>query len=190
MGIKTFNKDFLHYASLGHKSKSVDPKSYSNLLGFRKGLSLINLEKIKSGFSTAGNFVELLTLSSSSSILFINLDEDSNNVTRLCALKAMQPFLIKGWSSGTLTNTVSKYKVGAIFLLSARNHGFILQEANKLNIPVIALVDTDSSSNLVSFPIWLNDDSIDLHREVSVAISLLVLKARLLNYSFQCLEKK
>ena len=102
----------------------------------------------------------------------------------------MQPFLIKGWSSGTLTNTVSKYKVGAIFLLSARNHGFILQEANKLNIPVIALVDTDSSSNLVSFPIWLNDDSIDLHREVSVAISLLVLKARLLNYSFQCLEKK
>jgi ribosomal protein S2 len=102
----------------------------------------------------------------------------------------MQPFLIKGWSSGTLTNTVSKYKVGAIFLLSARNHGFILQEANKLNIPVIALVDTDSSSNLVSFPIWLNDDSIDLHREISVAISLLVLKARLLNYSFQCLEKK
>ena len=148
------------------------------------------MEKIKSGFSTAGNFVELLTLSSNSSILFINLDEDSNNVTRLCALKAMQPFLIKGWSSGTLTNTVSKYKVGAIFLLSARNHGFILQEANKLNIPVIALVDTDSSSNLVSFPIWLNDDSIDLHREVSAAISLLVLKARLLNYSFQCLEKK
>jgi ribosomal protein S2 len=190
MGIKTFTKDFLYYASIGHKSKSVDPKSYSNLLGFRKGVSLINAEKIKSSFFTASNFVELLISNTNSSILFINLDEDSNDVTSLCALKALQPFLIKGWSSGTFTNTVSKYKIGAIFLLSARNHGFILQEASKLNIPIIALVDSDSSSNLVSFPIWLNDDSVDLHREISVAISLSILRSSLLTYGLHCVEEK
>ena len=44
---KNISKDFLYYAELGHKTKSVSPKAYSNLLGFRKNVSLINVERIK-----------------------------------------------------------------------------------------------------------------------------------------------
>ena len=45
--IKNINKDFLYYATLGHNMTSVNPKFYSNLLGFRKNVSLINIEKTK-----------------------------------------------------------------------------------------------------------------------------------------------
>ena len=65
----------------------------------------------------------------------------------------------------------------------AKNHNFVLQEAKKLNIPVIAVVDTDFDSNLVTFPIWLNDDSIKIHHELTFLISSIILKANLINFN-------
>jgi ribosomal protein S2 len=94
----------------------------------------------------------------------------------------MQPFLIKNWSSGTLTNIVVDHKIDIIFMLSAKANNFILQEAKKLNIPVVAVVDTDTNANLISFPIWLNDDSINLHHELTVLISSAILESNLIKY--------
>jgi ribosomal protein S2 len=97
-------------------------------------------------------------------------------------LRSAQPFLIKNWWSGTLTNVLFQNKIDVIFIISAKNHNFILQEAKKLNIPVIAVVDTDIDSNLVTFPIWLNDDSIEIHHELTFLVSSMILQAKLINY--------
>ena len=56
MGITKFNKDFIYHSSLGHKIKSTDPKNFSNLLGFRKGASIINIEKSKEAVSIMNRF--------------------------------------------------------------------------------------------------------------------------------------
>lgn len=190
MGVvhKNISKDFLYYAELGHKTKSVNPKAYSNLLGFRKNVSLINVQKIKESLSLTSQFITSVLNERNCSILFVNLNNESSISTKLCALRSMQPFLVKNWSSGTFTNILAEHKIDIIFVLSAKTNSFILQEANKLSIPVVAIVDTDINSNLVSFPIWLNDDSTDLHHDLTTFISSVILQAKLTNYGLSILD--
>lgn len=189
VGKKNVSKDFLYYAQLGHKTKSVSPKTYSNLLGFRKNVSLINVERIKESLSLSSQFITFVLSKRLGSILFVNLDNDSNISTKVCALRSIQPFLVKDWSSGTFTNIVSEHKIDIIFMLSAKTNNFILQEAKKLSIPVVAVVDTDTNSNLVSYPIWLNDDSIDLRHNLTIFISSIILHANLTNYGLSILDQ-
>jgi ribosomal protein S2 len=187
MGInKILNKDFLYYASLGHKVSSVEPKAYANLLGFRKNLSLINQERTKESLFLVNHFIESIFLKKACSVLFVNLDEESKISTQVNALRSLQPFFITGWSSGVLTNTITKNKIDLIFLLSGKGHPFVIQEANKLNIPVIGLVDSDFNSNMITFPIWINDKSLDLHHDVSLIFSSIILKNKLIRYGFAC----
>ncbi len=54
---------------------------------------------------------------------------------------------------------------GAIFVVDIRREHIAIQEAKKLKIPIIAMVDTNCDPELVDFPIPANDDafkSIDL----------------------------
>lgn len=48
---------------------------------------------------------------------------------------------------------------GALFLIDSRNEAIAVNEANRLKIPVIALVDSNSDPSLLDFPIPGNDDS-------------------------------
>ena len=47
----------------------------------------------------------------------------------------------------------------AIFIVDPAKENIALQEANKLNIPVIALCDTNSDPSKIDYPIFANDDS-------------------------------
>ena len=49
---------------------------------------------------------------------------------------------------------------GALFVIDAKNEQIAIKEANRLGIPVVAIVDTDSDPDLVQFPIPGNDDAI------------------------------
>lgn len=48
----------------------------------------------------------------------------------------------------------------AMFVVDINNEDIAVKEANRLGIPVVALVDTNSDPNLVEYPIPGNDDSI------------------------------
>ena len=72
MGITKFSKDFIYYSSFGHKIKSTDPKTFSNLLGFRKGASIINIEKCKEAVSLMNRFVSVLFDKKKPQLLFVN----------------------------------------------------------------------------------------------------------------------
>lgn len=54
---------------------------------------------------------------------------------------------------------------GALFVVDSRKERIAIAEANKLGIPVIAIVDTNSDPDLITVPIPGNDDAI---RSVSV----------------------
>lgn len=47
----------------------------------------------------------------------------------------------------------------ALFIVDIKREHIAVQEAKKLNIPVFAVVDTNSNPNLVDFPIPANDDA-------------------------------
>jgi small subunit ribosomal protein S2 len=48
---------------------------------------------------------------------------------------------------------------GALFVIDSHNESIAVAEANRLKIPVIALVDSNSDPSLINFPIPGNDDS-------------------------------
>lgn len=49
---------------------------------------------------------------------------------------------------------------GLVFVADAKTEQIALAEARRLNIPTIAIVDTNTDPNLVDFPIPANDDAI------------------------------
>lgn len=51
-------------------------------------------------------------------------------------------------------------KPGAVFIADILNDVNALREARKLNIPVVAIVDTNTDPSLVDYPIPANDDAI------------------------------
>ncbi len=48
---------------------------------------------------------------------------------------------------------------GALFVIDTQNEQIAIAEANRMNVPIIALVDTNSDPSLVQYPIPGNDDS-------------------------------
>jgi small subunit ribosomal protein S2 len=60
---------------------------------------------------------------------------------------------------------------GALFVVDAKKERIAIAEANKLGIPVIAIVDTNADPDLISVPIPGNDDAI---RSVAVITRALV----------------
>ena len=48
---------------------------------------------------------------------------------------------------------------GALFVVDIRREHIAIQEANKLNIPIFAMVDTNTDPNKVDFGIPSNDDA-------------------------------
>ncbi len=60
---------------------------------------------------------------------------------------------------------------GAMFVIDAKHEDIAVKEANRLGIPVIAIVDTDSDPDLVQYPIPGNDDAI---RSIKLLTGILV----------------
>ena len=60
---------------------------------------------------------------------------------------------------------------GALFVIDAKNEEIAIKEANRLGIPVVAIVDTDSDPDLVQYPIPGNDDAI---RSIKLLTSIVV----------------
>jgi small subunit ribosomal protein S2 len=53
-----------------------------------------------------------------------------------------------------------KSKPDAVFLIDIVRDAIVVKEANKLKIPVIALVDTNADPSLIDYPIPANDDAL------------------------------
>jgi small subunit ribosomal protein S2 len=58
----------------------------------------------------------------------------------------------------------------ALFVIDIRNEAIAVNEARRLNIPVVALVDTNSDPSLVDYPIPGNDDAVKSIRIITEVI--------------------
>jgi small subunit ribosomal protein S2 len=58
----------------------------------------------------------------------------------------------------------------ALFIVDVKREGIAIKEAQKLNLPVFAIVDTNSNPEIVDFPIPANDDA---SKSISLITSLI-----------------
>jgi len=66
----------------------------------------------------------------------------------------------------------------AMFIVDLKREHNAVAEARKLNIPVVALVDTNSDPDLAEYPIAANDDAIRSVRLILQAVSQTITQAR------------
>jgi small subunit ribosomal protein S2 len=67
---------------------------------------------------------------------------------------------------------------GALFVVDTKKEETAVKEARRLNIPVIALVDTNSNPDVIDYVIPGNDDAIKSIRLVTSAVSEAVIEGR------------
>jgi len=67
---------------------------------------------------------------------------------------------------------------GALFVVDAKKERIAVAEANKLGIPVVAIVDTNADPDVITVPIAGNDDAIRSVSLIAAAISDAIAEAR------------
>src|SRR6267154_4906900 len=67
---------------------------------------------------------------------------------------------------------------GALFIVDAKKERIAVAEANKLGIPVVAIVDTNADPDLITIPIPGNDDAIRAVSLITAAVSDVISEAR------------
>jgi len=67
---------------------------------------------------------------------------------------------------------------GLMFVVDSKKERIGVSEANKLNIPIIAIVDTNADPDLISVPIAGNDDAIRSVELITKAIADAIIEAR------------
>jgi small subunit ribosomal protein S2 len=68
---------------------------------------------------------------------------------------------------------------GALFVVDARKEKIAIQEANKLGIPVVAIVDTNADPDPITVPIPGNDDAIRSVSLITRALGEVIREARM-----------
>ncbi|HTR19315.1 MAG TPA: 30S ribosomal protein S2 [Gemmatimonadales bacterium] len=67
---------------------------------------------------------------------------------------------------------------GALFIVDAKKERIAVAEANKLGLPVVAIVDTNADPDLITVPIPGNDDAIRAVALIARAVSDVIAEAR------------
>ena len=70
----------------------------------------------------------------------------------------------------------------AIFIVDARHESIAINEAHRLEIPVVAIVDTNTDPEVIDYPIPANDDSIRAIKLIVGEISRAICDARSIAY--------
>jgi len=66
---------------------------------------------------------------------------------------------------------------GAIFVVDVKKEAIAVHEADKLNIPIIGIIDTNSDPDLIDYPIPGNDDAFKSINVITHAISETIIEA-------------
>jgi small subunit ribosomal protein S2 len=67
---------------------------------------------------------------------------------------------------------------GAIFVIDVKKEAIAVQEADRLNIPIIGLIDTNSDPDLIDFPIPGNDDAFKSINIITRSIADAIIEAK------------
>src|SRR5205809_684806 len=133
----------------GHQTRRWNPKMRRFIFAERSGIYIIDLQKTLRQIEAAQELLRGVVLK-------------GENVLFVCTKKQLKNIL----------------QAGALFVVDSKKERIAVAEANKLGIPVVAIVDTNADPELITVPIPGNDDAIRAVSLITAAISDVISEAR------------
>lgn len=78
----------------------------------------------------------------------------------------------------------------AVFIVDPKKEEIAVREANKLNIPIVAIVDTNCDPDLIDYPIPGNDDALKSIRCIASLISESIIEGRKAYLTSEAIKEK
>jgi len=164
-------------AHFGHQTHRWNPKMERYIFGSRANIHIIDLSQTIPLLHQA--LVKVREVAASGGrVLFVGTKRQASDPVATAARRCAQYYVNHRWLGGTLTNwrTISgsiarlrELSLGGIkdmggipdlmFVIDTNKEGIAILEARKLNIPVVAILDTNCDPNGISYPIPGNDDA-------------------------------
>src|SRR6185312_3762011 len=137
----------------GHQTRYWNPKMAPYIFGARGKIHIINLEKTLPLFTDAMNFLSRLTE--------LEAAETDGSFDKLVKHEVLARRRERDKLQASLGGIKDMNRLpDALFVIDIGHEDIAVQEAKKLGIPVIAVVDTNYNPELVDYAIPGNDDAI------------------------------
>ncbi|CAK5277473.1 unnamed protein product [Mycena citricolor] len=157
-------------AHFGHATSRMNPNFMPYAYGERAKSTIIDLDHTVPLLRRAANLVRAVTFAGGQ-ILFIGTRPDLRPIVKSAAARVgAQGYYISGrWIPGTLTNTAELYgpevvqaikgRPDLVILLNPLSNMTCIRECTLVNIPTIAIIDSNADPRIVTYPIPANDES-------------------------------
>ncbi|KAL0276401.1 UNVERIFIED_CONTAM: hypothetical protein PYX00_003988 [Menopon gallinae] len=163
----TVKEMFLANVHLGHKDVSLNDNMKPFIFGSRSGHVIFDLDITAYHLRKALNFCAHIAYRDGI-ILFISQNKRSTLMVERTAKECKEFAYTRAWRNGIFTSSSSIFSCDVrlpdlcIMLNTKYETGQVhaaVHEAAKLCIPVIGIVDSDCSPNLITYPVPGNDDT-------------------------------
>ncbi len=187
MSITNFDQLLEAGVHFGHLKRKWNPAMAPYIFMERNGIHIIDLYKTVAKIDEAAAALKSIA-KSGKKILFVATKKQAKQVVADKASAVNMPYVIERWPGGMLTNfptirnlskreklQISRQRAklektlgsiadlnrlpSALFVVDVLKEHIAVREANRLGIPVFAMVDTNSNPNDVDFVIPANDDA-------------------------------
>ncbi len=162
ISIRTLLEAGCHF---GHQTRRWNPKMKPYIFGERNGIYILDLKQTIVNADKAYTF--LRNAAKTGKVLFVGTKKQAQDPVKAAAERAGMPYINQRWLGGMLTNFVTirsrinrKGLPAALFVIDTKREENAIKEAMRLNIPVVALIDTNSDPDEVAYGIPCNDDAI------------------------------
>lgn len=153
---------------LGHKMGTLTTEMKEYIYGERLGVCIFDLNQTAEHLRSALNFIAHIAYREGI-ILFVTNHRESMHLVERTAKECGEYSHVRKWRVGLLTDSTAVFQTDIrqpdlIIMTHTQNSVFEMHpaivEVSKMLIPIVGIVDSNSSPNLITYPIPGNDDSI------------------------------
>ena len=133
----------------GHQTHRWNPKMKPYIFGDRNNVHIIDLAQTVPLLSRALQVVSD-TVAGGGRVLFVGTKRQASEIIADAAKRSAQYYVNARWLGGT---------PDLMFIIDTNKESIAIQEAKRLGIPVVAVIDSNCDPDPIDFPIPGNDDA-------------------------------
>ena len=186
----------------GHQTRRWNPKMAKYIFTERNGIYIIDLQKTVKKVEEAYNFMKEIA-ETGKPVLFVGTKKQAQEAIKEEAERCGMFYVNERWLGGMLTNyktiqtRIKKLRAlkekleknlngikempelpGAMFVVDPRKENIAIQEATRLGIPVVGIVDTNCDPDELDYAIPGNDDAIRAVKLITGAMATAIIEGR------------
>src|SRR6266404_5486653 len=166
----------------GHQTSRWNPKMKQYIFGARNGIYIIDLQQTVKMFRATFDFARDVA-AAGGTMLFVGTKKQAQDIVKEEAERCGMFYVNNRWLGGMLTNTLAGIKnmrklPDALWVIDTKKEDIAVAEANRLGIPVAAVVDTNCDPDLIAYRIPGNDDAIRAIKLFTAAVADAILEGK------------